>query len=285
MTMAALTTPQRPAARAVPAPARRPGLVDVTGSEFIKIRSVRSTYFTLIAFILAGIGFSVLFAAGQVSHWGNSQSGIGFNATTPTLIGVVMLGELIIVVLGALTITSEYGTGMISTSLTVMPRRVVLLAAKAIVFTAVMLAVSLPTSFAAYFAGQAIFATKHASTTLSDPNVLRAVLLAGLVVPLFGLLALGLGAIIRHTAGAITSLLGLIFLLPLLAQALPNSWYQAIARWLPGGEALHPIITTGQSGQAYSSYLFGAWGEFAVIAGWAAAALILGGWLLYRRDA
>jgi ABC-2 type transport system permease protein len=282
MTMATLTTPERSAARAVPAPARRPGLVDVVGSEFIKIRSVRSTYFTLIAFILAGIGFSVLFAAGQVSHWGSNQSEIGFNATTPTLTGVVMLGELIIVVLGALTITSEYGTGMISTSLTVMPRRLVLYAAKAIVFTAVMLAVSLPTSFAAYFAGQAIFATKHANSTLSDPNVLRAVLLAGLVVPLFGLLALGLGAIIRHTAGAITSLLGLIFLLPLLAQALPNSWYQDIARWLPGGEALHPIIATDRF---YSPYLFGAWGQFAVIAGWAAAALILGGWLLHRRDA
>jgi hypothetical protein len=282
MTMATLITSGRPAARSVPAPARRPGLADVIGSEFIKIRSVRSTYFTLIAFILAGIGFSVLFAAGQVSHWGSNQSEIGFNSTTPTLVGVEMLGELIIVVLGALTLTSEYGTGMISTSLTVMPRRLVLYAAKAIVFTTVTLAVSLPTSFAAYFAGQAIFATKHANTTLSDPNVLRAVLLAGLVVPLFGLLALGLGAIIRHTAGAITSLLGLIFLLPLLAQALPNSWYQDIARWLPGGEALHPIIQTGPS---QSSYLFGAWGQFAVIAGWAAAALIIGGWLLHRRDA
>ena len=276
--MPTLTAPER----AVPAPARRPGLADAFGSELIKIRSVRSTYFTLIAFVLAGIGFSVLFAAGQVSHWGSSQSEIGFNATTPTLTGVVMLGELIIVVLGALTLTSEYGTGMISTSLTVMPRRLVLYAAKAIVFTVVTLAVSLPTSFAAYFAGQAIFATKHANSTLSDPNVLRAVLIAGLVVPLFGLLALGLGAIIRHTAGAITSLLGLIFLLPLLAQALPNSWYQTIARWLPGGEALHPII---QTGPVHQTYLFGAWGQFAVIAGWAAAALIVGGWLLYRRDA
>jgi len=280
--MATLTAAGRPGARAVPAPARRPGLSDVVGSELIKIRSVRSTYFTLIAFIVAGVGFAVLFAAGQVSHWGSGQSEIGFNATTPTLIGVVMLGELIIVVLGALTLTSEYGTGMISTSLTVMPRRLVLYAAKAIVFTAITLAVSLPTSFAAYLAGQAIFASKHANTTLSDPNVLRAVLLAGLVVPLFGLLALGLAAIVRHTAGAITSLLGLIFLLPLLAQALPNSWYQDIARWLPGGEALHPIIATDGSG---SPYLFGAWGEFAVIAGWAAVALIVGGLLLDRRDA
>lgn len=280
--MATLTTPERPASRAVPTAARRPGLVDVLGSELIKIRSVRSTYFTLIAFILAGIGFSVLFAAGQVSHWGSNQSEAGFNATTPTLNGVVALGELIIVVLGALTLTSEYGTGMISTSLTVMPRRLVLYAAKAIVFTAITLAVSLPTSFVAYYAGQAIFATKHANSTLSDPNVLRAVLLAGLVVPLFGLLALGLGAIIRHSAGAITSLLGLIFLLPLLAQALPNSWYQDIARWLPGGEALHPII---QTGAFHTPYLFGAWGEFAVIAGWAVVALVVGGWLLHRRDA
>jgi ABC-2 type transport system permease protein len=280
--MATLTTAGRPASRAVPAPARRPGLTDVLGSELIKIRSVRSTYFTLLAFILAGIGFSVLFSAGKVSHWGSSQSEAGFNPTPPTLTGVLMLGELIIVVLGALTLTSEYGTGMISTSLTVMPRRLVLYAAKAIVFAAVTLAVSLPTSFAAFFAGQAIFATKHADATLSDPNVLRAVLLAGLVVPLFGLLALGLGAILRHSAGAITSLLGLIFLLPALAQALPNSWYQAIERWLPGGAALHPMIETRPG---HDQYLFGAWGQFAVIAGWAAVALIVGGWLLRRRDA
>jgi hypothetical protein len=277
MTMATLTT-DRP--RAVPAPAKRPGLADVLGSELIKIRSVRSTYFTLIAFVLAGIGFSVLFAWGKVLHWGPGET--SFNTTTPSLVGLVMLGELIIVVLGALTLTSEYGTGMISTSLMVMPRRLVLYAAKAIVFAAITLAVSLPTSFVAFYAGQAIYSTKHAAATLSDPNVLRAVLLAGLVVPLFGLLALGLGAIVRHTAGAITSLLGLIFLLPVLGQALPSSWYQTIARWLPGGEALHPIISIRQGD---SSYLFGAWGEFAVMAGWAAVALIVGGWLLVRRDA
>jgi hypothetical protein len=282
MTMATLITPGRPASRAVPAPAKRPGLADVLGSELIKIRSVRSTYFTLIAFVLAGIGFSVLFAWGKVLHWGPGQTETGFNTTTPSLVGLVMLGELIIVVLGALTLTSEYGTGMISTSLTAMPRRLVLYAAKAIVFAAITLAVSLPTSFVAFYAGQAIYSTKHAAATLSDPNVLRAVLLAGLVVPLFGLLALGLGAIVRHTAGAITSLLGLIFLLPVLGQALPTSWYQTIARWLPGGEALHPIISIHQGD---SSYLFGAWGQFAVIAGWAAVAIVVGGWLLHHRDA
>jgi hypothetical protein len=69
------------------------------------------------------------------------------------------------------------------------------------------------------------------------------------------------------------------------AQVVARGDEEDIACWLPGGEALQPIITTGQAGQAYSPYLFGAWGEFTVIAGWAAAALILGGLLLHRRDA
>ena len=121
-------------------------------------------------------------------------------------------------VLGALVITSEYSTGMIRTSLTVMPRRGVLYAAKAIVFAAVSLAVSLVTSFAAFFTGQAILASKHVSTTLAQPYALRAVLLSAAVVTIFGLLAYGTGAIIRNTAGAITAILGVIFLMPLLAR-------------------------------------------------------------------
>jgi ABC-2 type transport system permease protein len=284
--MTTTTTPGPAArARAVPAATRRPGLRETLRSELTKLLSVRSTHLTLLAFVLAGIGFSVLFSAGKESHWGSAASEAGFSTTPPTLTGIVMLGELVIVVLGALTITSEYGTGMIRTSLSVMPRRLVMYAAKAIVFTAVTLAVSLPTSFASFLAGQAIFASKHANETLGDPNVLRAVMLAGLVVPLFGLLALGLGAIVRHTAGAITALFGLIFLVPALGQALPTSWFRAIERWLPGGNALEPIIRTVGHSSPDSSYLFGAWAQFAVFAGWAAAALIVGGWLLYRRDA
>ena len=128
-------------------------------------------------------------------------------------------------VLGALVITSEYSTGMIRTSLAVMPRRGVLYAAKAIVFAAVTLTISLVTSFVAFFVGQAILSGKHYNTTLAQPGVLRAVLLSAAIVAVFGLLAYGAGAIIRHTAGAITAILGVIFLIPALAQALPNSWF------------------------------------------------------------
>jgi hypothetical protein len=247
-------------------------------SELIKMRSVRSTYWTLIAQAVAAIAWAVLACAGTVSH----GIGPGFNATQVSLMGQVALGELIIVVLGALVITSEYSTGMIRTSLAVMPRRGVLYAAKAMVFAAVTFTVSLVTSFTAFFVGQAILASKHYNTTLAQPGVLRAVLLSAAVVTVFGLLAYGTGAIIRHTAGAITAILGVIFLIPALAQALPNSWYQTLVRWLPGGQALSPIAN---SGPPSDHFLFTAWGEFAVFSGYAAVLLAIGAWLFIRRDA
>jgi ABC-2 type transport system permease protein len=274
-----MTTTTAVRAPAVAPATHRPGLTETMRSEFIKIKSVRSTYWTLLAEALAAIAFAGLNCAGVVSH---NSFGPGFNAARASLNGQVGIGELIIVVLGALVITSEYSTGMIRTSLTVMPRRGVLYAAKAIVFAVVSLAVSLITSFAAFFTGQAILASKHVNTTLAQPYALRAVLLSAAVVTVFGLLAYGAGAIIRNTAGAITAILGVIFLIPLLIQALPSSWYQELERWLPGGPALDPI----SGGWAWSmNHLFPAWGEFAVFCGYAAVLLTLGAWLFCRRDA
>jgi ABC-2 type transport system permease protein len=277
-----MTTAAAPAApartRAVPAASRRPGLPGTLRSELTKILSVRSTYWTLLAQVMASIGWAVLFCAGTVSH----GAGPNFNAAGASLTGQVALGELIIVVLGALVITSEYSTGMIRTSLAVMPRRGVLYAAKAIVFAGVTLTISLIASFADFFIGQAILASKHLNTTLAQPDVLRAVLLSAAIVTVFGLLAYGTGALIRHTAGAITSILGVIFLLPLLGQALPTAWFQDLQRWLPGGGALSPIPS---SAPPFSPHLFSAWGEFAVFCGYAVVLLALGAWSFIRRDA
>jgi ABC-2 type transport system permease protein len=277
MTTAAIpTTPAR--IRAVPAATKRPGLPGALRSELTKIISVRSTYWTLLAFVAASIGWAVLDSAGTVSH------GIGpaFNATETSLTGQVALGELIIVVLGALVITSEYSTGMIRTSLEAMPRRGVLYSAKAVVFAAVTLTISLVTSFVDFFVGQAILSGKHYNTTLGAPGVLRSIFLSAAIVMVFGLLAYGAGAIIRHTAGAITAIFGVVFLIPLLAQALPNAWFADLQRWLPGGGALEPIA---RSAPPIDHNLFSAWGEFAVFSGYAAVLLALGAWLFIRRDA
>jgi ABC-2 type transport system permease protein len=283
--MATAAVPTRTArTRAVPAAARRPGLTETLRSELTKIASVRSTYWTLLAQAAASIGWAVLDCAGTVSHWSHqpAQDHAGFNAAAVSLTGQVALGELIIVVLGALVLTSEYSTGMIRTSMTVMPRRGVLYAAKAMVLAAVTFTISLAASFTAFFTGQAILASKHINTTLAQPGVLRAVLLSAAVVTVFGLLAYGTGAIIRHTAGAITAILGVIFLTPLLTQALPTPWYQDIARWLPGGQALSPIFS---SAPAPGPDLFSAWGEFGVFCGYAVVLLAAGAWLFSRRDA
>jgi ABC-2 type transport system permease protein len=283
MTTAAVpATPAR--VRAVPPALRRPGLPGTLRSELTKILSVRSTYWTLLAQVLASIGWAVLYCAGTVSHWSAESAGshAEFNAAQASLTGQVALSELIIVVFGALVITSEYSTGMIRTSLAVMPRRGVLYAAKAIVFAAVVLALSLVTSFLDFFIGQAILASKHINATLGQPGVLRAVLLSAAIVVVFGLLAYGTGALIRHTAGAITTILGVIFLTPLLAEALPTPWFEDLVRWLPGGGALSPIAS---SAPPLSPHLFSAWGEFAVFAGYAVVLIALGAWSFIRRDA
>jgi hypothetical protein len=155
-------------------------------------------------------------------------------------------------------------------------------AAKAMVLAAVTFTISLAASFTAFFTGQAILASKHINATLAQPGVLRAVLLSAAVVTVFGLLAYGTGAIVRHTAGAITAILGVIFLTPLLTQALPTPWYQDIVRWLPGGQALSPIFS---SAPAPGPDLFSAWGEFGVFCGYAVVLLAAGAWLFSRRDA
>jgi ABC-type transport system involved in multi-copper enzyme maturation permease subunit len=271
-------------ARAVPPATRRPGLAETLRSELTKIRSVRSTYWTLLAQVAASVAWAILYCAGTVAHW-SPQTAADFNAAQSSLMGQVELGEAIIVVLGALVMTSEYSTGMIRASLAVMPRRGVLYAAKALAFAAVSFAVSLAASFAAFFTGQAILAGKHIGTTLAQPGVLRAVLLSAAVVTVFGLFAFGAGALIRHTAGAITSILGVLFLLPLLGQTLPASWYNDIVRWLPGGTALGPIASSAAPPPATAPHLFSAWGEFALFCGYAAVLLTAGASSFLRRDA
>ena len=273
----------------------RPGAVSPQGlrtavagtlrSEVTKIRSVRSTYWSLFVLGVAGIAWSVLFCAGEASHWPHMSplDRAGFDPTQSSVVGLAQLGQLVIVVLGTLAITSEYSTGMIRTSLTVMPRRLVLCAAKATVFTAIALVVALLTSFAAFFTGQALLSGTHVAATLSQPGVLRAVTGAALYVALCGLFAFGLGLILRNTAGAMTAAYGLLFLVPELAKALPSTWYADVIRWLPGGEVINAITGTQRANN--SPYLFSAWGEFAVFGAYTAILLAIGAVLFRKRDA
>jgi ABC-type transport system involved in multi-copper enzyme maturation permease subunit len=279
--MTSLTIAARPAVPSVP---RRVALARTIRSEFTKIRSVRSTYWTLLVLVLTGVAWCVAYCLGTVHQWPHMsvQDRAGFDATQSSIIGLAMLGQLVVVVLGALMITSEYSTGLVSTSLTVMPRRGTLYAAKAAVFTVVSLVVSVAASFGTYFLGRVLLASTHAPMSLSQPGVLRSVIVTALYVEVCGLFAFGVGALVRNTAGALTLGFGCLLLLPQLIRALPEFLHNALMRWLPGGDALG-VMTATLGGPR--RLLFSAWGELAVFAGYAAILLVAGAVAFTRRDA
>jgi ABC-2 type transport system permease protein len=272
-------------AAAAPALRKRAGLAGTIRSEFTKIRSVRSTYWTLILLVLAGLAWSVIYCAATAHRWATmgALDKQGFDATQGSVIGLALLGQLVIVVLGALTITSEYSNQSIRTSLTVMPRRGVLFGAKAAVFTAVAAVTAIVASFASFFIGQRLLASTHAAATLSTPRALQAVVMTAMFVVLCGLFAYGLGAVLRNTAGTITAAYGFLFLLPQLAKALDPTWYYDLVRWLPGGDFV-ALITSSSAGQPVA-HMFSAWTEIGIFAAYVVVLLALGASALRTKDA
>jgi hypothetical protein len=278
--MAATTTQRAPV---LPPPSGRAGFGGTLRSEFTKIRSVRSTYWTLLVLLAISIGIGAAICAGTAANWSQTSAAdrATFDATQVSIAGLFYLGQLVVVVLGALVLTAEYSTGMIRTSLTAMPRRVTVYAAKALVFAVVALAVALVAAFIAFFLGQALLASTHESVTLSAPNVLRAVIGSALYVTLCGLFAFAAGAIIRHTAATITSIIGLLFVIPILVHLLPSSWWHDIVRWLPDSAGAAITATVGPQ----DPHLFSPWGQFTVFAVYTAILLVVGAILFRKRDA
>jgi len=276
----ATTSTQLPAAlagRVLPAGAGRATFMGAVRSEITKIRSVRSTYWTLLALIVVTVGFGALASWGAATH---GQHGPDFDATQQSLSGLY-ISQLIMGVLGVLVITAEYSTGMISTTLTTLPRRGTVIAAKAAVFTVVAFVTGLITSFASFFLGQALMSSHHLSATLSEPHVLRAVIGGALFLTVCGLLAFGIGLLLRSTAGAISTVVGLLFVVSILVNFLPQSWQDHVDKWVPaiaGGQIWSTVPRSGP--QAFTP-----WAGFAVFCGYAAVALIAGLLLFRKRDA
>jgi ABC-2 type transport system permease protein len=136
---------------AVPVLGVRAGIAGTLRSELTKIRSVRSSYWSLILLVLAGFAWTVADCLGTAYKWPHvaAQDRVGFDATQASVVGVALFGQLVILVLGTLVLTSEYSTGMVRSSLAVMPRRVLLYWSKAAVFAAVSVVIALATSLAA----------------------------------------------------------------------------------------------------------------------------------------
>jgi ABC-2 type transport system permease protein len=300
----------------------RAGLRGAIASEFTKIRSVRSTYWTLAALLVVSIGIGAAITGGSAANFGhNPANKAGFDATQTSLVAFFEIGQLIIAVIAALAITSEYSTGMIRTSLTAQPRRGTIYAAKAIVLTSLTLIVSLVTSFIAFFVGQALLSSSGVSASLfhsvtipqnanvtcppgvgggggglppgckvvfsgtdviHPSTVLLAIIGCALFVTLVAILAFGVGAIVRHTAGAIAIAIAALFIIPVLEQALPSEWRWDIMRFLPDAANQVVSVTIGDNANAH---LWSAWPQLGVTVLWAAALLAAGAYLFRKRDA
>jgi ABC-2 type transport system permease protein len=267
---------------AVPATAEPAGrlLPAVLRSEWTKLRSVRSTVWALLATIGITVGFGSLFCLAYTARY--DRLGVGERRSIdPTLLSLrgLFLSSLAIGVLGVLVMSSEYATGMIRATFTAVPQRRTVLAAKTVVFGAVALVIGVASAFAAFGAGQAILHRKHLGTSLSDPAVLRAVVGAGIYLTIVGLLGLALGAILRRTAGAIATLVGLVFVADLLVEALPSPWDTDIGKLLPGNAGLALFsVHPNPDRLTPASALF-------VLLAWLAVAFITATLCLTRRDA
>ena len=258
--------------------------VGLMRAEWTKIRSVQSTVWSLVAFVVVAIGFSTLISAVISNSWnkpGNGPNHVKL-LTDPTaiLFGAGFgIGQLAICVLGVIIITSEYSTGAIRSSLLAVPRRLPMLAAKALVWTLLDLLASAITVFAVFYITTAILSS-HISIGLSAPGVTKAVIGAILYLTVLGLFALAIGGLIRHTAGAIATVIALVIVIPPLVGLIPGTIANHVHEYMPTVAGVLVAQTSEQAGDVLSG-----WQGFGVFCAWTAVLLAACAWLLVKRDA
>ncbi|MFD4565935.1 ABC transporter permease [Streptomyces sp. NPDC058251] len=263
--------------------AHKPSFGRLMLSEWTKIRSVRSTVWSLLILIVLTLVFTALFMEMGVANWDKSdasqQAAMRLDPTGTILGSGILLSQLAICVLGVMVIASEYSTGMIRASLLAVPKRVPVLAAKGAVFGLLVLAVGELTAFASFFIGAPILHSK-APVAIGDPGVLRAVVGCGLYLSLLGLFALAIGAIIRHTAASITGVIAFVLVIAPMAKLLPGSVGKHIHGYLPTEAG---YLITQQHSRAGD--VLGPWQGLGVLALWTTVLLVVAAVLLRRRDA
>ncbi|MDQ3790788.1 MAG: ABC transporter permease subunit [Actinomycetota bacterium] len=241
-------------------------------SEWTKFRSLRSTWLTMAVTIVLGVGVGALSASAQAQ-----EPGEGWDPTAASLTSITV-AQLAIGVLGVLVMSAEYATGTIQPSVVAAPRRGRLLAAKAAVLSAAVL-LGQVIGFASFFAGQAVIAGAGAPhATLDQPGVLRAVVGSGLYLAALGLLGLGLGAVLRSTAGAVGTLVAVTLVVRLVAQTLPEAWREWMNQYWPtaAGESIVTVVPVPGA--------LGPWQGFAVLCAFVAAVCAAGYTVFRTRD-
>jgi ABC-2 type transport system permease protein len=248
-----------------------------TRSEWIKFRTLRSSWYTLLAAVLVMVAFAgILGYTTSTVNWATVDPD---NKAASSALGGYHLAQLLVGVLGILFVTGEYATGMIRSTFAAVPRRLPVIGAKTAVSAAVTVAALTVASFAAFFTTQAFLSGQGHAASLSDPGALRAVAGTGVYLMLVAVMGGALGWIVRSTAGGISTLVGLMLLLPAIVGLLPASISDSVTKFLPS-EAGGAFITTFPA-----PHSLGPWTGIGVFALWVAAALAFATVVVRRRDA
>jgi ABC-2 type transport system permease protein len=279
-----MTAAQSAAAPVAAPAARRPyrpaTALDSVRAEWIKFRSLRSTYITLAIAIVLTVGIGALIAWGAASHYANDSASdrATWDPTGISLSGLA-LAQLAVAVLGVMVVAGEYSSGMVRVSLAAVPRRWRWLAAKCAVFGVSILVIGEVISFAAFLIGQPIIGKWAPNAALGDPGVTRAVIGGGLYLAAIGLLAVAAGALLRNMAGGIAVMVAFIFVLPIVSNALPSSWGHPVRKWWPSdaGSQVASVVR--------GSHTLAPWAGFGWFVGFTAIVLAVTFLLLNRRDA
>ena len=250
----------------------------VLRSEWIKMRSLRSTTLTLVAAVATMVGAGWIIGGVTNAYWSTlrPEELLTFSAIDRTLVGY-NLAQLAIGVLGVLLVTGEYATGMIRATFGAVPRRLPVLWAKAALYAGVTFVLMLVAALVAFLGGQ-WFLGVH-GTTLSAHGALQGIVGVAGYLTLIGVFAVALGFILRSTAGGVATLFGLLMVLPGLGMLLPSSWQHHLLPYLPSNAGASMISTHATAGSLSAS------SSLLVLLAWVAAALVGAAVLVTQRDA
>jgi ABC-2 type transport system permease protein len=265
------------------APLRTKPVKDAYRAERTKLRTLGSTFWLLAATVTLTIGVSAAAAAAS-----NYSSDNPSQDTTKLALAGIGLGQSVVAVLAVLAVSNEYSTGMIHTTITAVPRRTRLLAAKAAAVTAAVLPAATVAVAGCLLAGRLILprggytpANGYPLLSLSHGPTLRAVIGSVLYLALIALFSLGVATVIRDTAVSIGVVLGLLYLFPLVGQTINSpAWHRHLEQIGPTTAGLAIRATTNIRALPISP-----WAGLGVLAAWSAGSLLIGGLLLYLRDA
>jgi ABC-2 type transport system permease protein len=265
----------------------RAGMLEALRAEWLKLRTVRSTAWSLLTLVGVSVLFSAL-ACWESETMGGSPGRPGDNDVVLDSLAGIWFGQIGAAVLAVLVITSEYSTGMIRTTFAASPRRRAVLAAKVTVVGALVLGVGLATCATCFLLGQEIlqgngftYENGYPAKSLADGMVFRAVAGSAVYLALLAVFSLGVGTILRHTAGAITVVLAVV-LAPVIAIGfLPEH----VAEWFERYSLMGAGLAIQQTVERPDNILLGPWGGLAVVIAYAAGAFLVALVTIARRDA